>query len=661
MNRLNLRPLFLFSVFLASLFSSLAIYGKTSTPAVDGLDAVPILAQSGLWGGDAIDIKFFASYEAVALTTALSEPETPSEPVLLMERLIVAQPLNNRTVTNAAGWNFFGSGVAGVPVYINGELIENRTAEGFFSVFMPLERGENRFVFTQEGQEPITRIITNNPPPEPAALPTIGATQMRNSFPQGDEWVQSGTVVTLRVTAPAGSVVYGRIGDVGVAMTQVNPNLRSTETTVLAAEFVGTLMLPESNQNAVADMGRPVYTMTFRGQTTNITAPGHIRQIGRDAPFYARVTSEAVWAFPNPTTVGGSHWMLIAGQRDRVTAITGNWVRLQSGQWVSRASVVTWLDSSSMGENILSQVRYVTGERQDIIIWHTPIFPAMWAEFDGSTLIVGMGIQNDVPVIDDLPEHALFESITIGTHNNAPAYFMSLKEGAHLEGFFFEHEDNQLRLVLRRRPALSCGDKPLCGFTFVIDPGHGGDDPGALGPMGREMAEADINWANSVLLAGLLEELGAQVHLTRDEDEGLDLLSRVAASREVLPDMFISMHANSTAETTNATNIRGFTMWFRNPASRPLAQHFFDALYDINPLTNRSRSINQANFYVVRPSWTPSVLFEVSFMNNIQDFSWMINPQNQANLARGIVEAILDYFGQPSAPEKACPSPEDLL
>jgi N-acetylmuramoyl-L-alanine amidase len=116
------------------------------------------------------------------------------------------------------------------------------------------------------------------------------------------------------------------------------------------------------------------------------------------------------------------------------------------------------------------------------------------------------------------------------------------------------------------------------------------------------------------------------------------------------------MHANSTTETTNARNIHGCTMWYRITNSKPLTQHFFDALYDINPMTNRARSINQANFYVVRPSWAPSVLFEISFMNNIQDFAWMINSQNQADLAQSIADAILDYFGDTVNPHEKRPS-----
>ena len=591
-------------------------------------------------------LHFPISQELVANAAAVKIQTRPSytAPVLLMDRLIVAQPHNDRSVTGAEGWNFFGSGVAGVPMYINGELITNRTNEGFFSVFKPLERGQNRFTFTQEGQEPITRIITNNAPAAPVPTPTIGPRQMRYPFPQSDEWAQSGATLTLRVTAPAGAVVYAQIGDTTIRLAQTNPALISTETYVFAAEFTGRYTLPEGTTGAVTDIGRPVYTMTFRDYTTGVTAPGHIHQIGAYAPFYARITASATWAFPGPTAVGGSHWMLLEGQRDRVSAITGNWLRLASGQWVSLANAATWTGDAPAAGGILSQGHYIQGEREDVIVWDTAVFPAMWAEFNGNTLIIGIGMQNYAPPIVYNPDYAMFRSISIGMRNGAPAYFMTLNEEAQLEGFYFEFVDNQLRLVLRKRPALYPGDYPLHGFTIVIDPGHGGSDTGALGPMHPQMNEKHLNWINSVLLAEILEDLGAQVIFTRDAEAGPLLSQRVAISRNALPDMFISMHANSTAETTDAGNIHGFTMWYRNANSRPLAQHFFDALYDINPLTNRSRSVNQANFYVVRPSWAPSVLFEVSFMNNIQDFAWMINPQNQADLAQGIADAVLEYF-----------------
>jgi len=590
-----------------------------------------------------------ASFNPIPEAIAVLQPPPPA-PTVLMDKMLVAQPAANRTVTNAAGFNFFGSGVAGVAMYVNGQLITNRTAEGFFSVFMPLVRGINDFTFTQAGQPDITRRITNNAPAPPTAPSTIGAAQIRNPFPQTDEWVTSGNAVVLRVTAPAGAAVTAQIGGERINLTQTNPNLTSTSDIVLAAEFTATFTMPDIAAGAVTAIGRPVYTMTFRGNTASITSPGYLRQIGVNAPFYATITADAAWAFVGPTTVGGSHWKLLEGQRDRITAITGDWIRLASGQWVQRVNVNTLVnDDAAATRHALSAAIYHVGEREDRIIWGSETFPAMWAEFDGNTLIVGVAKHSTAPrIFVPRPDDALFESIEIGTHRGAAAYFMQLREGASLEGFYFEHHDEMLHLVLRRRPSLNQdnGRYPLYGLTFVIDPGHGGTDPGALGPMGGELAEMHLNLIYSDLLARRLTDLGAQVILTREDDYNLQLAERVDINRAAKPDMFISMHANSTAETTNASGIHGFTIWYRNANARPLAMCFMDALYDINPLTNRHRSVNHANFYVNRPSWTPSVLFEISFMNNINDFAWMICPRNQEVFAARTVRAILEYFGE---------------
>ena len=581
---------------------------------------------------------------SVAMPTPTPTPTPTPSPTVLMEQMLVAQPSGNRTITNADGFNFFGSGVAGVPMYVNGQLITNRTIEGFFSVYMPLGMGTNYFTFTQAGQPDITRRITNNPAAVPART-TIGAAQINSPFPQTDEWARSGNAVVLRVTAPAGAVVTAQVGGEIVTLAQTNPYLVSTADVILAAEFTGTFIMPDVAAGEVVAIARPIYTMTFRGNTASITASGYLRQIGTDAPFHAVVTADAAWAFPGPTTVGGSHWKLLEGQQDVVVAITGNWVRLGSGQWIQRANVDTQMRDAAAPRHALTVGLYLAGEHEDRIIWGSETFPAMWAEFDGHTLIVGVGIQSTAPrILVPNPENSMFESIEIGTHRGAPAYFMTLREGTSLEGFYFEHYDEMLQLVLRRRPTLNDGAYPLDGFVFVIDVGHGGADPGALGPMGVELAEAHINLIYSALLARQLEALGAQVVLTREGDSDLSLPQRVSISRGVMPDMFISMHANSTVETRDASNIHGFTIWYRNANTRPLAQHFQDALYDINPLTNRSRSINHANFYVNRPSWTPSVLFEISFMNNINDFAWMICPHNQEEFVSRTVEAILGYF-----------------
>jgi N-acetylmuramoyl-L-alanine amidase len=146
------------------------------------------------------------------------------------------------------------------------------------------------------------------------------------------------------------------------------------------------------------------------------------------------------------------------------------------------------------------------------------------------------------------------------------------------------------------------------------------------------------------LLADRLMRLGAEVALVRSGDYLIPLEERPFLNRNVKPDMYISIHSNSTTETTNATNIHGLTMWYRNPASKPAADSFMQSLHTINPLTTRRLDSNQANFFVCRPSWAPSLIVEASFMNNIQDFSWLVNSARQDELAWGIVNAILAYY-----------------
>jgi len=523
--------------------------------------------------------RFFEQYIPVPTPTP-----TPA-PVVLMEELLVAQPSRDMTVVDAAGFNFFGSAVHNLPVYINGELITNRTSEGFFSIFMPIQRGENSFTFTQEGQPPITRVITNNAP-QVTPTPPMPRPEVIYVSPTIDEWARTGYPVQLRATAPAGATVTVAIGGQTITLTQSNPALTATATNITPAVFTGEFIPSAGTQTGdTTNLGRPVYTMTWNGHTATTTAEGSILQIAAGARLYAEVTADYAWLFPGATTTGGSHWMVHAGQHDRVAAVRGEWTMLATGMWIQTTNIRSWVETEDPPPIVaaagqLSEGRYITGDYKDVIIWNTDIFPVVYAEFDGAELIITMGLQNNLPQIFYTPGNTMFDEIRIGTHNGAPAYFLTLKHGAQLEGFYVEYDNGELRFVMRRRRPLSEGDYPLTGFHFVLDAGHGDHDPGALGPMGPAMSESNIVLINAHLLAGRLRQLGAYVTIVRDTDDTFyELIDRVNISRSIKPDMFISIHANSTAETTNATNIHGFTMWYRNPNSLPLAEFFINNLH----------------------------------------------------------------------------------
>ena len=467
------------------------------------------------------------------------------QPVMILDTLTVGTPQGDATITAApdaaAGFHITGTSDPGETLYMNGVAVENRTIEGFFSVFAPLEAGVNVFTFSQEGQEDVTRRITRNTPGPvtPAPTPTV----------------------------------------------------------------------------------------------TQITTP-----------TYATVTSDAAWIFSGNTTAGGSDWMLLPGQRDRVVAESSNgFIQLSNGMWISR-NHVTLRTENAFTENVLRDGVYRAGEHYDMIVWQSDIFPAAYAGFDGSVLTVYFGMHTEPPPLTlDLSE-TMFSDARSGMSGDTPYNAFTIRDDVKFEGHFIDFEYGEFRLHLRRRRTLAQGDTPLAGITIVLDPGHGGDEYGAVGPLGGALPEKNLALTNSLRLAERLTELGADVYLTRDKDVNVTLQQRVDLSWRVMPDLFISLHVNSVAETTDAANIKGFTVWYQNAGSVSIAQTFLDFMHDINPATTRYRRINEANFFVCRPQWTPSVLLESGFIVNIDDFVWLIDPVMQDEMTDATVEAILDYF-----------------
>ncbi|MCL2226198.1 MAG: family 10 glycosylhydrolase [Oscillospiraceae bacterium] len=470
------------------------------------------------------------------------------QPVMILDTLAVGTPEHNMTITAepaaSTGVNITGTSDPAERLYLNGAEVTNRTIEGFFFVFAPIEPGVNMLTFTQEGQSDVTRTVTRNPPapaPPPGPAPTI---------------------------------------------TQVT------------------------------------------------------------TPTYVTVTSDAAWVFPRNTTSGGSDWMMPRGSRDRVTAeATNGFLRLSSGKWIQRGSVSIRTESAFI-EDVLEGGVYHVGMNYDMIVWQSEVFPAAHAGFDGRVLTVRFGMHTEPPPLalpDDLSE-TIFASVSSGMDGDTPYHAFTIRDDVRFEGQYIDFTDGEFRLHLKKRKSLAQGDQPLEGIVFVLDAGHGGDDYGALGPLGRAMPEKDIVLANTFKLYERLVNLGATVYLTRNADATVPLQQRVDLSRQVRPDLFISLHVNSVLETLNATNIRGFTVWYRNPGSANFSQTVLNVMYYINPGTNRHRNINQANFFVCRPQWAPSVILESSFIVNIDDFVWLIDPVQQKAMADATVEAILEYF-----------------
>lgn len=191
----------------------------------------------------------------------------------------------------------------------------------------------------------------------------------------------------------------------------------------------------------------------------------------------------------------------------------------------------------------------------------------------------------------------------------------------------------------------------LKGSKIVIDPGHGidpnGRDPGAIGPTGVQ--EKDVNLAIALKLAALLKQAGANVYLTRSDDNCPYTLSgRAYYANDLGADLFISIHSNASL----STEASGTSTYFYAPEGTELGQQRWERLHLAMAIQNalvavlgtKDLGVREANFAVLRNTDMPSVLVETAFLSNPTEEQLLKNPSFQAKVAEGIFNGISAYF-----------------
>lgn len=174
--------------------------------------------------------------------------------------------------------------------------------------------------------------------------------------------------------------------------------------------------------------------------------------------------------------------------------------------------------------------------------------------------------------------------------------------------------------------------------TIVVDPGHGGSDPGAIGPSG--VREKRVTMEVAAILKRLLEEAGARVILTRTGDEDVPLYDRAEIANEQQADLFISIHANSFY--TSSKNGAETYYYTTNPLSADLARAVHQAF--VAGIGLADRGVRSANFVVIREPVMPSVLLEMAFLSNPAEEKLLADPAFQQKAAQAILAGLTRFF-----------------
>ncbi|CDN15914.1 N-acetylmuramoyl-L-alanine amidase [Richelia intracellularis] len=174
-------------------------------------------------------------------------------------------------------------------------------------------------------------------------------------------------------------------------------------------------------------------------------------------------------------------------------------------------------------------------------------------------------------------------------------------------------------------------------LLVMIDPGHGGRDPGAVGIGGLQ--EKQVIMPISLRVADILRQNGVQVVMTRKSDYFVTLPGRVKMAEQANADYFVSIHANSAG--MNRPEVSGFETFYFN-TGKGLAQAVHRRV--IRTIKMRDRRVRRARFYVLRKTSMPSILVETGFLTGREDAKNLRSEWFQNKMAEAIAKGILDYI-----------------
>ncbi len=182
--------------------------------------------------------------------------------------------------------------------------------------------------------------------------------------------------------------------------------------------------------------------------------------------------------------------------------------------------------------------------------------------------------------------------------------------------------------------------QPLSGIKILVNPGHGGQETGAAGPTGY--LAKDVSLTVSKLLRDELVLRGALVVMTREDDREIALSARQAMIEQQQPAIALTIHYTAVPDDGDAENTKGIrTFWYHSQA-HSLAVFLHN--YLIKQLGRSSMGVFWNNLALTRPSTAPSVVMELGFMTNPEEFEWIANADEQKKLARVLADGVVEWF-----------------
>ncbi len=592
------------------------------------------------WGAVVIGTAFVEGAIAPlpAGASLMAQNNRPSKPGPTQLQVVYPRPDHETTAKQIF---LIGTAPKGGSVLVNGKPIA-RSPAGHFAPSFPLEPGENTFQLQYVDQTvtlKVTRTESN------ASIPT-GATFAAGSLqPQVDIARLPGESICLGAIAAPKATVQATVAEQTITLqpqqTVILPSNKAVLTGNAQAQETFTGQYSGCIQVTTPGETNVQYSTELNDQRQVETAAGKVIILPPTRLEVIEVTADAGVARTGPSTDYSRLTPLPQGTRASVTGIEGEWLRLDYGAWIKRQEtqpIAQPVPPRSLIRGVISRQQ---GEWTEVIFpLQTPVPVSVQQNPQEFVLSLhNTTAQTDTikildnPVIDYLNWHQ--------ANPHRIDYHFQLKQ-AQQWGYKLRYEGTSLILSLKHPPTRRDRQRqPLKGIKILIDPGHGSaEDPGAVGPTG--LAEKDVTLPMSKMVRDRLVQLGATVYMTREGDDDLWPHDRVNQINAKEPTIALSIHYNALPDDGDAIQTAGVSTFWYHPQAQSLAE--FLQKYIVQRLDRPSDGVMWNNLALTRPTVAPSVLIELGYMINPEEFEWITNPTAQEKLADTLTTGIVEWF-----------------
>lgn len=646
---------------------ALRIFGMTNRAIKTNTALVAIFLCLGL-----------SACKAKGPSDVVAATSTPAPTIEISNPVKVIYPTNGSSIASSSTF-IVGAAPAGAQIFCNQQKVK-LNAKGYFAHVVSLQAGMNKFIITSPEHDDWRQEITIKRDTGRSAIsPNNFSLAIDTAQPADDCGVTYGDTIELAVNATPGGEVVASLGSKKILLRPVAGGVSGKgkrRKSVLPSNvhygqdaaygkvfqrqpgsgadlYVGFYKVsPDDHWNAVA----PKFTLRKNGKTVSLPAKAkltvvpqpvlaqtrHDRTIVRAGPGLSRLT-------PLPEGVR----LLVDGWRGEqmrciYSATQHVWIPKEDLQFESEQesgpaprSVVRAINlrSDDYGADViipLNQRLPFQIEQQMSPNKLTVKVYGVTADTDWVSPSVEPNTGAD-GALDELVDHVTWKQAADDVYE-----VTILLKPTRQWGFYGAYDKSDLHVHLKFAPQISnAAPKPLTGLKVCVDPGHGGTETGSMGCGG--MREADMNLAIALKFRDKLEAAGSTVTMTRTADSTVSLDERVVTAIKSGCDFLISVHNNALPDGRDPWTEHGTSSYWYHPQAIELAKTM--RLSTLRELGFIDLSTRWQNLALTRPSNMVSVLYEVGFMINPDEYAILETAAGQEKAAEGLFQGLQKYLG----------------